>query len=157
MFQELLERDEENLSLKSSVAYIYAMSGKTEEAKQIYTELINIHPENSSFLENYIAILLLEENIDESTAQLEKFKEQFPENSNIDKIQKHIDSLIKEKSEDKESETSQNETSEELNISTTENVETNKSDSSETELKDITQSEEKKSEDKIESEKKEIN
>ena len=109
------------------------------------------------FLENYIAVLLLEENIDESTAQLEKLKEQFPENSNIDKIQKHIDSLIKEKSEDKESETSQNETSEELNISTTENVETNKSDSSETELKDITQSEEKKSEDKIESEKKEIN
>mgnify|MGYP003294867754 FL=1 len=51
MFQELLERDQENLSLKSSVAYIYAMSGKTEEAKQIYTELMNIHPENSSFLE----------------------------------------------------------------------------------------------------------
>jgi tetratricopeptide (TPR) repeat protein len=106
MFQELLERDEENLSLKSSVAYIHAMSGNSEKAKQIYSKLIEINPENSSFLENYIAVLLLEENIDESTAQLEKLKEQFPENSNIDKIQKHIDSLLKKQNEGKESEAS---------------------------------------------------
>ena len=77
-----------------------------QKAKQIYSELIEINPENSSFLENYIAVLLLEENIDESTAQLEKLKEQFPENSNIDKIQKHIDSLLKKQNEGKESEAS---------------------------------------------------
>ena len=40
-------------------------SGNSEKAKQIYSELIEINPENSSFLENYIAVLLLEENIDE--------------------------------------------------------------------------------------------
>ena len=45
IYETLLKRDEDNNTLKASVAYIYAMTGNTDKACSMYEELIKNNPE----------------------------------------------------------------------------------------------------------------
>ena len=78
------------------MAYIKAMSGNVEDAKKMYQELIQEHPENQLFLENYIAILFLEKNLPEISVPLAQLKDLFPESQNISKFENQLETLLSE-------------------------------------------------------------
>ena len=83
------------------------MSGNVEDAKKMYQELIQEHPENQLFLENYIAILFLEKNLPEISVHLAQLKDLFPESQNISKFENQLETLLSEmekiEDEDKDS------------------------------------------------------
>ncbi|MCR5187381.1 MAG: hypothetical protein K6C97_00490 [Treponema sp.] len=95
MFLKLQKRDPDNTAIKASIAYIYSMQGKIEEAKNIYEELLEIEPVNEKYLENYIALQMPDidsyinnkSKVDES---LNKLKTNFPDNKNIERFESSI-------------------------------------------------------------------
>ena len=66
------------------------MDNETDKAIELYSKLIQSYPENSSYLENYIAVLIQAERLDEASAQMDILKEKFPDSSKITKIQEEI-------------------------------------------------------------------
>lgn len=101
VFQTLLKKDPENATLKSSLAYVYCMNNSTEKAGKIYVQLLEQFPENSLYLENYIAVLLKEKKYDESAVQLEILKNKFPDSTKIAKIEEEIKKQTEEQSAEK--------------------------------------------------------
>ncbi|MBQ9494114.1 MAG: tetratricopeptide repeat protein [Treponema sp.] len=104
IYEKLLARDPQNMSLKLSLAYIQAMSGNFDEAKSAYENLIDEQRENETPLVNYIAILLSQEEIEASEAQLAILKERFPESTAISDFEKRIDDARKKQAEENETE-----------------------------------------------------
>lgn len=90
-FKVIYKRDPENASIKSSLAYIYAMKGDTKKAKSMYLELINEQQYNQEYYENYLSILIMEKKYEESKAEYDKIAELFPNSKNLEKFQKAID------------------------------------------------------------------
>ena len=93
VFEKLLARDPQNMSLKLSLAYIQAMSGSFDEAKIAYESLIDEQQKNETPLINYIIILLSLEDFDAAETQLAVLKERFPENTSISDFEKRLDEL----------------------------------------------------------------
>ncbi len=54
-YEELLKKDEKNFSLRSSVAYIKAMSGETDEAILLFGKLIEENPNDEQTQENLVS------------------------------------------------------------------------------------------------------
>ena len=99
MYEKLLEKDPDNSSLKASIAYIYSMSGQYIKALDIYKELLILQPNNEKFIENYLAIMLGNEDIfKENRTNFEDkfqfFKDNFTKNSNITTFQKKYDEYV---------------------------------------------------------------
>ena len=90
VFLNLLKRDSENLAIKKSLAYIFALNGKTEKSLEMYSRLFQDNPDDSEILVNYIAVLLSDNRIEEAQAQLLLLKQRFPDNSSIEKLQEKI-------------------------------------------------------------------
>ncbi len=82
-YNRLIELDPENLSLKLSIAYITAMSGKIDESIIMYKELVGSHPDDEGVLENYISLLLNVGRAEDAEKQYFILKEKFPDNSKI--------------------------------------------------------------------------
>lgn len=96
MYEKMLKRDKDNSSIKASLAYIYTMQGEIKEAEKIYKELLEIEPENVNYIENYIAILMPDEesykkNQEEISSLMEKLKTDFPDNKNIERFKYTIE------------------------------------------------------------------
>lgn len=106
MYKDLLELDPENNSLKASVAYIYSMSGDMKNALAMYKELIAVQGNDEKIQENYLAIILgdekfFEENKVEFEESFKLFKNNFPENNNLEIFQKKYDSYSEKLNKDK--------------------------------------------------------
>lgn len=99
MFLKLSSDNPENNSLKESVAYIYAMKGEIEASLKIYNDLISLNPENLEYWENYIAVLLLNEDIDTVQVPFLYLIENFPDSKKIENFQKQIDIISNAKTE----------------------------------------------------------
>lgn len=96
MYKVILERDPENSSIKASLAYIYAMQGNIEKALEIYNELMKLQPQNQEFLENYIAIQILSEELVDIEAPMATLIRDFPDSKNIEPFKTKINSIISE-------------------------------------------------------------
>ncbi len=91
-YENFLKRDENNNSLKASLAYIYAANGNISKSKEAYLELIEENPQQADYLENYISILIAMENMEEAKIYYEKLKEEFPSSSKIEDFKKKFES-----------------------------------------------------------------
>jgi tetratricopeptide (TPR) repeat protein len=91
-----LKRDPDNNSLKVSIAYIYAMSGDTDKAVKIYTELVEKNLENDEYMQNLIAVYIAKKDYETSVKYFETFQQTFPDNKNGEKIQQELEKLRKE-------------------------------------------------------------
>lgn len=112
IFKNLLKRDPDNSTLKSSYAYILAMQGNLEEALKLYDELVSQFPEVQEYLENFIAVqFLYEKNLPEIGVSIYSLMDKFPESTNLKKFKEQYDRLIKEKND---TETAVNDSTEEL-------------------------------------------
>ena len=77
-YETMLKRDPDNNSIKSSIAYIYAMSGNTDKALEMYSDLIDNSPDQVEFLENYICVLLAAEKKRRSFRTIQFVKRKIP-------------------------------------------------------------------------------
>ncbi len=101
MYRRLLKRDPDNSSIKASIAYIYSMQGSTKKAKKIYKELLEIEPENEKYLENYIALYLIDKktylkNVETVNELLKKLQTYYIDNKNIDSFNSRIKEFTQE-------------------------------------------------------------
>ena len=104
-FEKLLKLDSENGSLKSSLAYIKAMSGDLDGALEIYKALFEANNTDVTFLKNYISILLAKKDIDSAKTQIDYLKENFKTDDSIEGFEKALKKLedeVKKESEDKD-------------------------------------------------------
>ena len=95
MYKKILSRDPDNSTLKASLAYIYIMQGDLKSAKNIYEELLQLEPNNQSYIENYVAILMVDEenykaNLEKITELMTLLRTQYPDNSNTKKLEETI-------------------------------------------------------------------
>lgn len=73
-FEQLLQNDLENTTLKTSLAYIEAMRGNLEEAENLYSYLYENNSDDSSILKNLIAVLVSEKNMKRRMKNLKYLK-----------------------------------------------------------------------------------
>ena len=112
-YETILKRDPDNSSIKSSMAYIYAMSGNTQKSIEIYKELIEAEPDQQELLENYICVLLTDENNKEEAQEAyETLKERFPESKKIEEFDKQFPKPEPEENLETESDSESEEQSE---------------------------------------------
>ncbi len=90
VFVDLLKSDEENQTFKISLAYIYGKTGKYEKACGLYSSLLETNPDDSTILQNYIYILIAQDNFTEAETQFLILKQKFPELKELEEIQKLI-------------------------------------------------------------------
>lgn len=90
VFNEILKKDPENSTIKSSVAYIKANAGKFQEAIDLYRELSEQYPNDSSYLINYINILIADKRFELASKKLNDLKEQFPDSNQITSFEEKI-------------------------------------------------------------------
>lgn len=83
MFLTLLKRDKENVNLRLSLAYLYAMEGKLSKAEVLYAYIWSENKENPDTLVNYIDVLIASEKYQKAGTYLNILKELFSDNSNI--------------------------------------------------------------------------
>lgn len=98
-YEELLERDPENLSLQSSLAYVSAMSGDLENALKSYEMLSEKYPDEQGILENYVAVLLVAEQKDLASEKIEMLEEKFPNSEKLPTFKKSIKTEESDKAE----------------------------------------------------------
>ncbi|MGN0730089.1 tetratricopeptide repeat protein [Treponema sp.] len=89
-FNELLENDPENITLKSSLAYIEAMRGNLAGAQTLYSALYEENPDDSSVLKNLILVLIAQKNYTEASEKLVVFEERFPYEDSLQELKKAI-------------------------------------------------------------------
>ena len=93
IYSTLLKRDPDNVSIKMSLAYIYAMEGKLKSAESIYELLWKENPDSVEVLTNYIDVLIASEKYDEAEKNLSIMKEKFSDDKNISLFEKKLQEL----------------------------------------------------------------
>ena len=93
-FEQLLQNDLENTTLKTSLAYIEAMRGNLEEAENLYSYLYENNSDDSSILKNLIAVLVSEKKYEEANEKFKIFEEKFPDEESIPAIKKKLEELL---------------------------------------------------------------
>ncbi|MDY5046992.1 MAG: tetratricopeptide repeat protein, partial [Treponema porcinum] len=88
-----LKRDPDNVSIKMSLAYIYAMEGKLKSAESIYELLWKENPDSVEVLTNYIDVLIASEKYEEAEKNLSIMKEKFSDDKNISLFEKKLQEL----------------------------------------------------------------
>lgn len=83
MYFALLRRDKDNLNVRLSLAYLYAMEGKLDKAEVTYAFLWRDNKDNADTLVNYISVLIAQEKYQKANTYLDVLKERFSDNSNI--------------------------------------------------------------------------
>lgn len=114
-FEELLERDPGNSTLKLSLAYIEAMRGNLEDAQMLYEQIVQEYPHDVEPLKNLIAVLLAAGDAQSASQNLALLEERFPDESTIPEMKKKIEEVAKDPSivqADKKEETSEPESTE---------------------------------------------
>ncbi len=87
VFTSLLEKDPENKTIRTSIAYITAMSGNLDEAMVQYQALVEQYPTDDSLLKNYIAVLMAGGKYELAETQFYILKERFPDDSSLTELQ----------------------------------------------------------------------
>lgn len=106
-FEKILKKDPSNTNIKISLAYIMAMRGDLEASSQLYSTLVSENLTDVSILKNYISVLCARGMFDEANVQLAVLKEKFPDDADISGIEKKLQELSAQKSEEKTDENSQ--------------------------------------------------
>lgn len=109
IFQKLLSKDKENLTLQASIAFIKANSGKLEEAAELYREICEKNPSDVVYLKNYISVLIAAENLKAAEREFARLKENFPDDEAITSIETKIADLSDKLSKPEETDTEDSE------------------------------------------------
>lgn len=102
-YGKLLEQDPENLSLLMSVAYLNAVSGNLDDAKNQYAALLESGVDGVGVYKNYVSVLVVCEKYEEAKAVLAQMEEKYPESSEIEALHSKIDEALNPKTEESES------------------------------------------------------
>lgn len=94
VYLEIQRHDKDNVSVKESLAYIYAMQGDFEKSERLYLELISSNPEVSHILVNYCVVLVTLEKFEEAKTQLDVIKEKFPDEEKISALEEKINAAL---------------------------------------------------------------
>ena len=92
IYNDLLKDDSDNLSLKVSLSYIYAMKGDLETSEKMYRELEIQNPHDEKILKNYILVLIARDKKDDAKLKFEELKEKFPDCDAIKTIEENLTS-----------------------------------------------------------------
>lgn len=95
-YEFLQNQDTQNKTIKESLAYIYAKDGNKEKASELYKQLYEDNPFDSENAENYIYILIATNDIENAHILFDKYKIDFPDSENIEKINELLNPTITE-------------------------------------------------------------
>ncbi len=95
IYNRLLKRDAQNVSVQMSLAYIQAMSGDLAGAKTAYKTLVDENPQNETVLVNFIAVLLSQKDTAGAEESIALLKERFPESASLADYEKRLSDLKK--------------------------------------------------------------
>ena len=90
----MLSLDKDNLSLKLSLAYVYAVKGDTDTAIAKYKILMDENPYNEPILENYITLLLNVGRAEDAEKYYFIMNEKFPDNSQLSSFAQKLSDLL---------------------------------------------------------------
>ena len=94
VFEELKSRDPENSEIEASIAYINVMSGNIDAAAVQYRDLIEKYPNEQTFLENYLALLLDTGRGELAEKQYVLLKERFPDSKLVSSLSQRIAEIV---------------------------------------------------------------
>lgn len=93
IYEKILERDPENISIQENIAYLYALNSKIDEAIKMYEQLLEKSSDVSSIYENIIILNIQVKNLEQSEKYFSILKEKFPDCSNLSKLESEINKL----------------------------------------------------------------
>ena len=102
IFLKIQKKDKDNVSVKESLAYIYAMSGDYEKSERLYLEVISENPDLPQASINYAIVLTTLEKFQEAAAELERIKAKFPDEEKIPALEEKINAALNPPSDDSE-------------------------------------------------------
>lgn len=94
VFENILKTDENNVNLKSSIAYLVAMKGDSKKASSLYKDLVQQNPKDANLLVNYISILISIEDLETAKINLEYLTETFPDTPQIPSLKENFDKAL---------------------------------------------------------------
>ncbi|MGN0740773.1 MAG: tetratricopeptide repeat protein [Treponema sp.] len=93
VFEKLLKKDNSNVALQSSLAYVTAMSGDTKRACLLYKNLVQENPDNSDLLVNYISVLIAHKDYETAKLNLDFLEKKFPDVTQIASLKENLESV----------------------------------------------------------------
>lgn len=102
-FIKYLRKDPDNMSLKSSLAYIEAMNGNLKKAEKMYSSICNDYPTEIEPLKNYINVLIAEEKLFLAAANVDILEDKFPDDESISIFRTKIKELLDDRKKDGDS------------------------------------------------------
>ena len=93
-YEYLLSLDPENTMIKTSLAYITAMSGEIYAAILKYKELLDLNPYDEGLLENYLALLINVGRGEDAEVSFFILKEKFPDNKQISTFAQKLAEIV---------------------------------------------------------------
>ena len=103
-YDELLARDSDNVILKSSIAYITAMSGEVDDGILKYKELLEANPYDQNLLETYVALLINVGRGEDAEESFFLLKEKFPDNKQLSNFSRQLSDIVDNFDADKKTE-----------------------------------------------------
>lgn len=100
-FIRLLKKDRENISLKSSLAYIEAMNGNFKKAERMYENIYSQNPNDSDVLVNLINVLIERKKYAYAKERLVLLEDKFPDDSHINDLKTKLSELTEDLSDAK--------------------------------------------------------
>jgi tetratricopeptide (TPR) repeat protein len=94
VFEDLKSRDPENSEIEASIAYINVMSGNIDAAAVQYRDLIEKYPNEQTFLENYLSLLLDTGRGELAEKQYVLLKERFPDSKLVSSLSQRIAEIV---------------------------------------------------------------
>lgn len=93
VFKNILKKDEKNVSIKSSLAYLTAMKGDLQNASIQYASLVSDNPDNSDLLVNYISVLIALKDYETAKINLEYLENKFPLATQLKSLKENLQIL----------------------------------------------------------------
>ncbi len=93
VFSNILKKDKNNVSLKSTVAYLTAMQGDVKGACTQYKNLVLENPDNPDLLVNYVSVLIVAKDYETAKINLEFLEKKFPSTTQLKSLKENLDKL----------------------------------------------------------------
>lgn len=93
-YNELLALDPDNAMLKTSLAYITAMSGDVDKGIMQYRDLITENPYDQNLLESFVALLISVGRGEDAEESFFILKEKFPDNKNLSNFAQQLSDIV---------------------------------------------------------------
>lgn len=93
VFNNILKKDPDNVSIKSSLAYLTAMRGDAKKAAELYGQLVQVNPDNADLLINYISVLIVLKDYESAKLNFDYLQKKYPSATQLESLKDNLEKL----------------------------------------------------------------